>query len=699
MSYKLGIDTGGTFTDFVLLNETTGELTFGKTPTTPARPIESVLTGTTDLLGYAGIRLSDLSLIVHGTALISTAINERRGARVGLITTRGFEDVLEIGREFRYDAYDLQLTVPPPIVPRHLRLGVVERLDYRGNILTPLDESDALRLLHTLVDEGVEAIGVCLLHSFINPVHERALGALIQQQYPHLFVSLSADVLPEIREYERTSATTINAYVQPLADDYLKTFRRELEQRGFAGTLQMMTAGGRLTTFEAACRMPVQLIESGPAGGAMTGVFLAKLTGHTDLITFDMGGTAAHASLIDDQQPEQTKALELARVRPFRRGSGLPVPIAAIGRAELGAGGCRIAHVTAAGLLAVGPDSADADRGPACYGRGGTLPTVTDCDLVLGYLEEGSFMGGMIPLDREAARRAIDEQLAKPLRISVEEAAMSVYRMVNETMANAIRMHGSAKDQDLQQRSLLAFGGVGPVHAFEVARLLNSPELIIPVGAGVSSALGLLVAPTASQHSRTDICPLAGLDWTHVNDLLAELEEEGMRVLEEAGLDTGAATVSRVVDMRYMGQSYELPVRLSNGILSGVSMPEMAAHFAEAYRQRFGRAIDEAVVEVVEWRVDVTIPPVLFNPRQAEPRHKQIVGSRDFSGLKGYRQVYYAGDSIPCACPVYDRDQIRPNDSLSGPVIIEEMGSTVVVGHKAYVRMDEHRNLVISLRR
>ncbi|WP_338876181.1 hydantoinase/oxoprolinase family protein [Spirosoma sp. SC4-14] len=697
--YKIGIDIGGTFTDLVLLNDTTGELVFGKTLTTYHNPAGGIITGITDLLNRAELHLNDIDMIVHGTTLVTNAIFERKGAKTGLITTRGFEDVLEIGREYRYDIYDLQITMPDPLIPRNLRLGITERIDFQGNVLTPLLETEIASVVDELVGKGVQAIAVCLLQSFANPVHERRVGDFIQRHYPAISVSLSVDIMPEIREYERTSTTVLNAYVQPLIDRYFNALQNQLTALGFKGAVRIMVSNGRLTTLGEAQRKPIQLLESGPAGGAMAGVFFGKLTGHTDIATFDMGGTTAKTSLIFNHQPEITNEFEAARVRRFKQGSGLPVRIPVIDINEIGAGGSSIAYVDKLGLLKVGPESATSDPGPACYGRGGTRPTVTDCDLLLGYLNEAFFLGGTIRLDKEAAQQAIEEHIARPLGISVQQAAMGVHRIVNENMANAARVHILDKGHDPRNYSLLAFGGAGPVHAFDVARLLGSPELIIPTGAGVASALGFLVSPTAYECVRSYVNHVASIDWIRLNDLLAEMEEEGYAFLEKAGHKSADAMVSRSAGMRYVGQGHEIAVKIPNGILSAVSAEEIEANFREEYELRFGRTIAKAAIEAVSWRVIVSCPSVLFKPKQREINTTYRIGDRDFSGLKGYRQVYYMGDDVPCACPVYDRYKIRPNDYLSGPVIIEEIESTVVIGRHAYVRMDEHRNLIVSLRR
>jgi N-methylhydantoinase A len=689
--YKLGIDIGGTFTDLVLLEESTGKLFFGKTLTTYDNPSNGIIKGTRELLDREGVAASQLSGIVHGTTLVTNAVIERRGALTGLLTTKGFEDVLEIGRELRYDIYDINLSVPEPLVARNLRMGITERMDYKGNVITPLDMTEVETALDFLVSKGVQSVAVCLLHSFTNPSHEKAIGAFIRQKYPNLYVSLSVDVMPEIREYERSSATTMNAYVQPLTDQYLSLLEKRLrDEVGFGGTINIMISSGRLTTIEGARQTPIQLLESGPAGGTMAGVFFGKLTQKKDLLAFDMGGTTAKASLVFDLKPEITNQFEAARVMRFKKGSGLPVRIPVIDMIEIGAGGGSIAHLDKLGLLKVGPESAASEPGPACYGRGGERPTVTDCDLILGYLNEDYFLGGTMKLDVEAARNAVKKHLADPLGISIEDAAMGVHRIVNENMANAARVHILEKGYDPRFYSMLAFGGAGPVHAFQTARLLNSPQLIIPVGAGVVSALGFLVSPIASESIRSYVSPLELIDWTKVNHLMNEMEHEGFTFLEKANVPVSEGKVTRIADMRYSGQGHEISVKIPNGKLSEASLAEIEANFIKEYELRYGRTVPDVSMEAVTWRVEVAgkSPEIIPN---------QVISTQGENALKGTRKVFLMGEKSYEDIPVYSRYLLKPNDTFDGPCVIEEMESTVIIGKNSKIKMDSYKNIVIDL--
>ncbi len=693
--YRLGIDIGGTFTDLVLLEEQTGNLFFGKTLTTYDNPANGIIKGTIELLDREGIKPFQVRNIVHGTTLVTNAVIERRGAKTGLITTKGFEDVLEIGRELRYDIYDIFLTVPEPLVPRNLRFGVTERIDYQGNIITPIDLSEIETQVDRLVSEGCESIAVCFLQSFTNPIHERAVGDFIKAKYPQIYVSLSVDVMPEIREYERVSATTMNAYVQPITDEYLSNLRDRLKLLGFEGTIEIMISSGRLTSLDGARKTPIQLLESGPAGGTMAGVFYGKLTGIKDLLAFDMGGTTAKASMIFDLKPEITNQFEAARVMRFKKGSGLPVRIPVIDMIEIGAGGGSIAYIDKLGLLKVGPESAASEPGPACYGRGGSRPTVTDTDLVLGYLNPDYFLGGNMQLDLEAARKAIDEHLAKPLGISIEAAAMGVHRIVNENMANAARVHILEKGHDPRLYSMTAFGGAGPVHAFGVARLLGSPQLIVPVGSGVLSALGFLVSPVASECIRSYVCPVNMIDWTLLNRYMTEMEAEGSVFLESTGMRADyISAIRRIADMRYSGQGHEISVEIPNGVLSENSLAEIEENFKKEYHLRYGKLIEGIGIEAVTWRVIVSGPTPEIIPKQIVPKSQNAA-----TALKGYRKVLLAGETNYADVPVYGRYDLQPGDNFAGPAVIEEMECTFIVGTNSAVMIDKYKNIVVEMNR
>jgi N-methylhydantoinase A len=685
---KLGIDIGGTFTDLVLLEANTGMLYFGKTLTTYPDPTLGILNGVNELLRQHGRAISEVDTLVHGTTLVTNAIIERKGAKTALITTKGFEDVLEIGREMRYDIYDIFITMPKPLVPGPLRRGVQERVDKNGKIVEVLDIAEAEKIMRQLQKTGVQSVAVSLLHSYANTKHEKQIGALIQKKFPGITCSLSCEVMPEIREYERTSATVMNAYVQPITNHYLKNLNAQLQALGFNGIIHIMNSAGRLTTIEGARKTPVQLLESGPAGGTMAGVFFGALTGKKDLVAFDMGGTTAKASMIRNLQPEITNHFEAAREKRFKKGSGLPVRIPVIDMIEIGAGGGSIAHINQLGLLTVGPESAASAPGPACYGRGGENPTVTDADLILGFLNEDYFLGGTMTLRKDLAIAAMKKKIATPLGIRVEEAAWGIHRIVNENMANAARVHIIEKGLDPRFFSMLAFGGAGPVHAFNVARLMNAPQLIVPAGAGVLSALGFLVSPVATEAITSYVCRLDMLDWKRVNEMIAGMKNEGYEFLARAGVKKKHATVKIVSDMRYSGQGHEITVAVPDEKLSAKTIAVIEQNFKAEYQLRYGRDIDNIPIEAVTWRVLVSGPSPQLIPKQSVP-------GTHTKALKGSRSVYW-GNAYENT-PVYNRYAIAPGKKIKGPCIIEEFESTTVVGKNSTVMIDEFKNIIINM--
>ncbi len=686
---KLGIDIGGTFTDLVLLDESNGILYFGKTLTTYPDPTLGILNGVNELLLQHGKPVSAVHTLVHGTTLVTNAVIERKGAKTALITTMGFEDVLEIGREMRYDIYDIFITMPKPLVPKRFRKGVKERMDKNGQVLEKLQVADAEKIMQQFQRDGIQSVAVSLLHSYANNSHEKLIGDLVKKKFPGITCSLSSEVMPEIREYERTSATVMNAYVQPLTGQYLKNLKAKLTVLGFGGIIHIMNSAGRLTTIEGARKTPVQLLESGPAGGTMAGVYFGKLIGKKDLLAFDMGGTTAKASMIRNLQPEITNHFEAAREKRFKKGSGLPVRIPVIDMIEIGAGGGSIAHINHLGLLTVGPESASSTPGPACYNRGGENPTVTDADLILGYLNEDYFLGGTMKLRKDLAIEAMKKKIATPLGISVEAAAWGIHRIVNENMANAARVHIIEKGLDPRFFSMLAFGGAGPVHAFHVARLMNAPQLIIPAGAGVLSALGFLVSPVATEEITSYVCRLDKMDWNKVNAMIEEMKTKGFDFLIKAGIAKKQGIVKIVSDMRYSGQGHEITVVIPAGKLGVKSMAEIEQNFITEYRLRYGRSIENIPVESVTWRVLVSGPSPGLIPKQA------VVGTHS-KAVKGSRRVYF-GNGYEEA-PVYDRYAIEVNKKINGPCIIEEFESTTVIGKDSTVMIDKFKNIIIDLK-
>ncbi|MFP2995338.1 hydantoinase/oxoprolinase family protein [Spongiivirga sp. MCCC 1A20706] len=687
---KLGIDIGGTFTDFVLFDDDSNQLYFAKTLTTYPDPTVGIFNGIKELEDKFGFPVKNMNDIVHGTTLVTNAVIERKGAKTAFITTKGFEDVLEIGREMRYDIYDIFLTMPKPLVPRNLRMGVAERVDINGNVVTPLNESALQYLAQTLKENDIEAVGVCLLNSFANTNHEKAVGDYLSKNIPDIYYSLSSEIMPEIREYERSSATAMNAYVQPITDKYLKDFETQLREAGFEGNINIMISSGKLTTIDGARKSPIHLLESGPAGGAMAGVFFGTHLNEENLLCFDMGGTTAKACVIYEGKPEITNHFEAGRVKRFKKGSGLPVRIPVIDLIEIGAGGGSIARVNNIGLLTVGPDSASSTPGPACYNLGGEDPTVTDADLVLGYLNAEYFLGGEMSLSVESARKAIENKLAKPLGISIEEAAMGVHKIVNENMANAARVHVLEKGMDPRHFNMVGFGGAGPVHAFGVAKLLNTKRLIIPVGAGVTSALGFLVSPVASEKIHSYIIELNKANWDEINTFLSEMEEDGYDFLQQSGIDRKDATVQRVVEMRYYGQGHEITIELPKGKLSDNSIAEIEKRFIKEYEFRYNRSIEGMSMEMVTWRVVVQGPIPKMKVKQFSTTEE------DKEAYKGTRKVFFEETGY-LDCPVYDRYALKPFEKFDGPAIIEETESTTVIGINSSVQVDNDKNIIIDL--
>jgi N-methylhydantoinase A len=658
--YRVGVDIGGTFTDLCLAGPD-GVVAVGKTLTTPRAPSEAVETVLRDTLADAGVEVGAIDALVHGTTLVTNAIIERKGARTALLATRGFRDAIEIGREKRYELYDLQVELPRPLVPRHLRFDVPERLLADGSVLEELDEEHVERLARELEAAGVEAVAISFLHSFTNPEHEQRAAAAVARAAPGLRVSLSSEVVPAIREYERTSTTVANVYVQGLVEDYLRDMRERLARLGFQGRFTIMLSSGGVATAETAARFPVRMLESGPAAGALAAASFGEAAGEADLLSFDMGGTTAKLCVIAGGRPLVADEFEVDRVYRLRRGSGLPLTIPVVDMIEIGVGGGSIARVSALGTLAVGPDSAGSEPGPACYGRGGADPTVTDADLVLGYLDPGYFLGGRMELDLEAARAAI-ARVAEPLGLSLDECAWGIHQVVNENMANAARVHAVERGLDPRRLPLVAFGGAGPVHASGVATALGSPAVYAPPSAGVLSAAGFLVAPVAFDFVRTRRVLLDELDAAEAEAIFAELEAAG------AELVGPEAEHRRIVDLRYVGQGHELRVDAPAGGLA-----ELGAAFADRYRQLYGHEGPEVPVEALNWRVVSAAP----QPEVHMWTHAQPHVHTGPSVPKGQREVYLPGGRRDV--PVYDRYALGAGARLDGPAVVEERESTLVV--------------------
>ena len=691
MSARFGVDIGGTFTDLVVIDEESGAIRVGKVLTTAKDPAHGVEQGVRSLLDDARVDPVRVRAVAHGTTLATNALIERKGARTALLTTEGFRDALEIRHEGRYDMYDLLIDPPAPLVPRHLRREVPERLLPDGAVLRPLDEAAARRVIAELVDAGVEAVAICLLHAYLNPIHERRLAALILEAAPHVAVSCSWEVVPEIREYERASTTTANVYVAPLMARYLEDLERRLHGLGIPGQLYVMQSSGGIALPPLARRLPVRLVESGPAAGALAAAQAARERGDSRLLSFDMGGTTAKACVIDGGAPLVAREFEVARADRFKKGSGLPIRVPVIEMIEIGAGGGSVARVDRMGLLKVGPDSAGADPGPACYNLGGRQPTVTDADLLLGYLDAEFFLGGRMRLDRGAAERAVSEHVARPLGLDPTAAAWGIHRVVNENMAAAARIHGIERGRDLRTYPLFAFGGAGPVHCWQVARILKVPRILLPFGAGAMSAWGLLAAPLAFDFVRTVRARLDAADWDALTRLFVEMEDEGRELLARAGVATGDARVSRIAEMRYVGQGHEVEAPMPAGRLSPASLPAITASFEEAYRALYHRLPQGVPIEALNWRVTVSGPP----PRLAFGGGAGPRATAD--AVKASRRAWFAEAAGWIDTPVYDRYALGPGTTFAGPAIVEERESTAVIGPGASCRVDDGLTLVVHM--
>jgi 5-oxoprolinase (ATP-hydrolysing) len=687
--WRIGFDIGGTFTDFILYDDREGRVTLHKRLTTPHDPSEAALIGLEEIVAMAGIGLADVGDIVHGTTLVTNTVIERNGARLGLITTEGFRDILEMGTEQRYDIYDLFLQFPDPMVPRSRRLGVPERIDRDGAIVVPLDLDAVRSALRALVADGVQAVAVCLLHAYRNPVHEKAIGALIRAEYPQLFVSLSHEVVAELWEYQRCVTTCANAYVQPLMDRYVARLESELAARGFTGALRLMHSAGGLVAPAAARAFPIRLLESGPAGGGLATALFGDLAGQKDVISFDMGGTTAKACMIEDGRAEIAPMMEAGRVHRFKKGSGLPIKAPVIDMIEIGAGGGSIAAIDEVGLLKVGPHSAGSDPGPACYGLGGTRPTVTDANLVLGYYDPGFFLGGRMTLDLDAARRAV-ATVAEPLGLSVEEAASGIHKVVIEGMAAAARVHLVEKGKDPRSYAMVGFGGAGPAHAAEVARALGVRELIVPPASGAASALGFLAAPLSFELVQSRPVEFsAGFDAAGVNAVLADLEDRGRRPLVDAGIAEADITVERTADMRLVGQMHDISVPLPAGALAADDLAAIRAAFDRVYSARYTTPPTGSRIEAINFRVRCVGP----TPRLSL---KGATGGGDLAAkVKGTRQAWF--DGAFHETPVYDRYALVKGDRFPGPGIIEEREATTVVLPGDTVAIDGSLNIRVAI--
>ena len=695
MNLRIGADIGGTFTDLILVDDSGKTFQVGKVLTTPDQPDDAVLTGIGRVLTETKVDPGSVSHVVHGTTLLTNALIERKGARTALITTAGFRDAIEIAREHRFDMYDLYMRRPEPLAPRFLRFELDERLLVDGTVRKPLEDSAVHTIITSLKNEGVEAVAVSLIHAYVNDAHEQRVSDILARELPDVAVTLSSDLVPVIREYERTSTTLVNVYVKKIAQSYLRRLQQRLaEEAGITSQLFVMQSNGGVCEIDTAAQYPVRVVESGPAAGALAAAYYGALLGHRDLLSFDMGGTTAKACIITAGEPAVAGEFEVDRQYQFKKGSGLPVKVPVIEMIEIGTGGGSIARIDAMQRLQVGPDSAGARPGPVSYKLGGTEPTVTDADLILGYLDPAFFLGGSIPLDVNGARKVIQRKIGARLNLTLIQAAWGIHQLANESMASAARVHAIERGKDVGKFPIFAFGGAGPVHAYGVASILGSPRIIYPFGAGVMSAIGFMTAPLSLDFSRTFPGTLNHLDWHGVNKVLNDMEAEGKNALSRI-IPAEQVSIQRYADMRYRKQGHEIRVPVPGGVLSNSRREELKTNFMQAYLSIYGHTVPETPIDIVSWRVvaqgpkpDVTLPKA------------EADASRDAeSALKSRRLIYLPQQRNSVKVPVYDRYALVFGIRLQGPAIIEERESTVVVNGPADISVDEYRNLIVDLPR
>ena len=687
--YRVGCDIGGTFTDFVLINTGTGEVRTAKRLTTPAEPSRAMLAGLREFDAVAPGYAWSAERLAHATTLVANAVIERKGARTALLCTAGFRDVIELRRYVRVTTYELFADPPPPLVPRRLRLAVDERTRADGSVLKPVDADEMARVAARLEAEDVQTIAICFLHSFANSANERAAGEILARLLPGVAISLSSDVLPQIKEFERSSTTVINAYVKPLTIGYFGKLGRGVIEAGFRVPLQVMLSNGGIGSAGTAAEFPVRLVESGPVAGAVVAQRFARLLDVPEILAYDMGGTTAKVCLIRNGALPLTDELEVARTRRFTKSSGFPVAIPAVNMIEIGAGGGSIARINALGIVQVGPDSAGADPGPACYGQGGTDPTVSDADLALGYLDPECFAGGTMRLDRAAAERAISSSIGTPLGIETTAAAWTIHDVVNESMAAAVRMHVSERGGDPSRPILTAFGGAGPVHVCNLAAKLSIRRILVPLRAGVLSALGLVLAPAAFDIARTRKVPLQALNFAELAAEVADLRGEIAAKLRE--VDAAAPRFEVALGLGYVGQSYHVPVSVDGDRIAALSSHDLLAAFAAAYRAKYGYYYADVPVELVT--VHVT------GAAGAEVDLVELPASPSAAGAAGWgaRPAYSARQRGFVPFTLYRRDLLQPGMAFDGPCLVEEDSATTVVDAGSRVSVDRYGSLDIIL--
>jgi N-methylhydantoinase A len=681
--YRVTVDTGGTFSDFVYLDEQSGEVSISKVPSTPDDPSRAILHGIEMLLAK-GVAAADIGYFCHGTTVGTNALLEGKGVRTGLLVTEGFRAIYPVGEQARpYGPaiFDVMFDKPALLVPQSLTGEVRERVDFRGNVLRELDEAALRQSLRALAGENIESIAVCLLFSFLHPRHEQRVAEIIREEMPGCSISLSSDILPQIREYYRLSTTVINAYLQPILAHYIAQLDRRLSDAGIATRQKyIMQSNGGMSTFEAAARKAVTTVLSGPAGGVTAGAYACRMTGSQNIITFDMGGTSCDVALIRDGEP-------FVSGRGKIDGRDIAVPMMDIN--TVSAGGGTIAKVDRFGVLAVGPESAGAQPGPACYGRGGVVPTITDCNLVLGYLGEDNFLGGQMRLDGAKARKAIQDIVAGPLSMSVEDAAEGIVRIIDVKMEEAIKAISTMRGHDLRDFMLLAFGGAGPVHACRIARDLGMAGVIVPLYPGVYSAIGLLMSDVKHDYIQSKMTQLAEIAPRDLNAMFERLAMQALADLRDDGFSSETIRIDRALDMRYAGQGYEITMDCAAEAMTADGLKELRLRFDAQHRSMFGHMAPEEPVEIVSYRVRGVglVPPVQM------PTFKRA-GTTLADALRETRSVRFDGKAIDC--PVYQRERLDVGLTFSGPAVLDQFDCTTVICPGQKARVDEWKNLIVT---
>ncbi|WP_298973826.1 hydantoinase/oxoprolinase family protein [uncultured Roseobacter sp.] len=668
-SIRLGVDIGGTFTDVVLEKDSASFST--KVLTTYAAPENAIIDGMHQVCVKASITPDQIDQIIHGTTLATNALIERRGAKTALITTQGFRDVIEMRTESRFEQYDLNLTLPEPLLPRQRRYTLTERVDARGDVLIPLDRAEVERLAESIADAGYQSVAVGLIHSYLNDSHERMVREVLAEKLPGVMISLSSEVSPQMREYERFNTVVANAYIKPLMKSYLGRLKGRLRDEGTRCNIFLMHSGGGIISLESAAEFPVRLVESGPAGGAVFAAHIAARYGLNKVLSFDMGGTTAKICLIKNQTPKTSRVFEVARTYRFKKGSGMPISIPVIDMVEIGAGGGSLAHVDAMRQIRVGPESAGSEPGPACYGRGGEKPAVTDADLVLGKLDPDNFAGGSIKLDAQSSATALETHLGDTLEMDATTAAFGLAEVVDENMANAARVHAVENGEDLSDYTMIAFGGAAPLHAGRLCEKLGVDRLLVPPGAGVGSAIGFLRAPFSFEANRSVYMKLSDFDAPKIRALLSDLETEATAFVRTCDAESDILSEFKVY-MRYTGQGWEIPIVLSAEQAQNPDAARFQALFEADYAKLFGRTVAGLDIEITVWSVNATTPPETVAPVPTRT-------GASAAPAQGIRRMFDPMQADYLDTSIVLRKAMAEGSEAQGPAAITEDETTIIV--------------------